>query len=110
MTIHPDIQVLLDAGLRPMHLTRLLPATRTTIYKWVYGKAEPNFEDDTKQSRALTELAKTVREALEDGTLPVSNPHAALTPKEVADLTYITVLHCLRKVNLVSVEVPNAAG
>ena len=34
MALHPDIQVLLDAGLRPMHLTRLLPATRTTIYKY----------------------------------------------------------------------------
>ncbi len=87
MALHPDIQVLLDAGLRPMHLTRMLPATRTTIYKWVYGKAEPNFEDDTKQSRALTELAEAIRRALKDGRLPVPND-GTLAPKEVFDLTY----------------------
>lgn len=108
MAIHPEVQVLLDAGLRPSHIKRLLPVTRTTIWKWLNGHSEPNFDDGTKQARALRKLSRAVRTAVEDGTLPISNPHGALTSKEVADLTYFTVLHCLSKVNLVSVSAPNA--
>jgi predicted transcriptional regulator len=81
----PEIQTLIDAGLKPRHVARLLHVSRGTVSHWLNGRNPPN--------RWITEgvqaLAATVAKLVEDGKLPVRA--GQLTPSEVDAKTYFLV-------------------
>jgi len=81
----PEIQTLIDAGLKPRHVARLLHVSRGTVSHWLNGRNPPN--------RWITEnvqaLATTVAKLVEDGKLPVRA--GQLTPSEVDAKTYFLV-------------------
>ena len=79
--MHPDIQVLLDGGLRTTHIASLLAVNRNTVSKWIAGKSP-----HTMVHPALRRLAAAVSAAIESGKLPV--PSNKLAPGEAYLRTY----------------------
>ncbi len=73
--MHPDVQVLIDGGLRPTHVASLLGANRNTVTRWFAGGPPMKIIHGP-----MGELAEAVRRAIEAGKLPV--PAAKLAPGE----------------------------
>jgi predicted transcriptional regulator len=88
----PEIQTLIDAGLKPRHVARLLHVSRSTVSHWLNGHNPPN--------RWITEdvrtLAETVAKLVKDGKLPVRA--GQLTPTEVDAKTYFLVATAMPRV------------
>ena len=78
--MHPAIQVLHQAGLRPSHIARLLDVSRNTALNWYGGGTPHRWIVDRVRT-----LSTAVSRAIEDGKLPVNAPglnadeHAAKT-------------------------------
>ncbi len=79
--MHPDIETLIQGGLRPTHVSSLLRVNRNTVTKW-YAGANPH-----SMIRAeLERLASAVRCAVDAGKLPVAADK--LAPGEAYLRTY----------------------
>lgn len=81
----PEIQTLIDAGLKPRHVARLLHVSRGTVSHWLNGRNPPN----RWITEAVRTLAETVAKLVKDGKLPVRA--GQLTPSEVDAKTYFLV-------------------
>ena len=63
-----DRKTLLDAGVMPRHITRVIGVSRVTASKWLNGKAQP----DPLREPLVEKFTNAVRQAMKDNVLPVS--------------------------------------
>jgi hypothetical protein len=64
--MHPDIQVLIEGGLRPHLIAQILKINRNTAANWLAG-GEPH----VMIAERVHELAEAVKRAIRDGKLPI---------------------------------------
>ena len=64
--MHPDIQVLIEGGLRPHLIAQILKVNRNTAANWLQGGYPHPMTADR-----VHELAEAVKWAIQDGKLPV---------------------------------------
>lgn len=84
-----DHNVLVAAGLKPRHVSRIVGVSRVTASNWLRGIAKPHKLLEEK-ANALHDAAAT---GIENGELPVS---ATLPPEEVSVRTVAVIMRLLK--------------
>lgn len=82
--MHPDIQVLKEAGLRPSHIALLLDVSRNTATNWYNGGTPHRWVIDR-----VRELASAVARAMEEGKLPVAGDNSRTRTALIAHRFYL---------------------
>jgi len=85
----PEVQTLIDAGLRPTHVARLLDVNRATVGDWYKGGLPHRWIIDK-----VRDLSKAVSIGLEAGSLPVVADQ--LTVAETSAKTFFVARRCYR--------------
>ena len=86
--MHPNIQVLIEGGLRPHLIAQILKVNRNTAATWLQG-GEPH----AMIADRVHELAEAVKAAIRDGKLPVCWTPSKDSSTAVAMRTYAVVSH-----------------